>query len=167
MALCALLAFWTGSDIQRMDRLVRDSGLMRQKWDEVHFSDGSTYGEKTVERAAMTVTDHYEPENASRKNRTISASVSESTPAQSGDSAELGEPSDPPAESSESADTSQRKLLESIRELQVELKALKAENETLRQALAEERAARKALEDENSEPEGESNRTGFWRLLRR
>jgi primase-polymerase (primpol)-like protein len=153
MALCALLAFWTGSDMQRMDRLVRDSGLMRQKWDEVHFSDGSTYGEKTV--------------NASRKNRTISASVSESTPALSGDSAELGEPSDPSAASGRDADASPRKLLESIQKLEAEVESLKAENKALRQELAEERAARKALEDENAEPEGESSRTGFWSLLRR
>lgn len=167
MALCALLAFWTGSDMQRMDRLFRDSGLMREKWNEVHFSDGSTYGEKTVERAAMAVTDHYEPENASRKNRTPSGSVSDSKPVLSGDSPEIGEPSDPPVASGGDADPSPRKLLESIHELEAEVESLKAENEALRQELAEERAARKALEDENAEPEGESSRTGFWSLLPR
>jgi primase-polymerase (primpol)-like protein len=167
MALCALLAFWTGSDMQRMDRLFRDSGLMREKWDEVHFSDGSTYGEKTVERAAMAVTEHYEPDNASRKNRTQSGSASESEPAPSGDSAEIGGPSDSSVASNEGTDASQRRLLESIKELEAEVESLKAENEALRQEIAEERAARKALDDENSDPESEPSRTGFWSLLRR
>jgi putative DNA primase/helicase len=51
MALCSLLAFWTGGDVQQMDRLFRDSGLIREKWDEVHFADRSTYRERTIERA--------------------------------------------------------------------------------------------------------------------
>jgi hypothetical protein len=33
MALCSVLAFWTGADAGRMDRLFRASGLMREKWD--------------------------------------------------------------------------------------------------------------------------------------
>jgi primase-polymerase (primpol)-like protein len=61
MALCCLLAFWTAGDASRLDRLFRQSGLMRSKWDEVHYADGSTYGEKTVARACRRVTDHYEP----------------------------------------------------------------------------------------------------------
>lgn len=61
MALCCLLAFWTAGDASRIDRLFRQSGLMRPKWDEVHYADGSTYGDKTVERACARVTDHYEP----------------------------------------------------------------------------------------------------------
>ena len=56
MALCCLLAFWTGGDATQMDRLFRESGLYRRKWDEVHYADGSTYGEKTVERAIETTT---------------------------------------------------------------------------------------------------------------
>jgi len=51
MALCCLLAFWSGGDQKQMDRLFRQSGLLREKWDEVHYADGSTYGEKTIERA--------------------------------------------------------------------------------------------------------------------
>jgi putative DNA primase/helicase len=33
LALCSLLAFWTGNDADRIDRLFRQSGLMRPKWD--------------------------------------------------------------------------------------------------------------------------------------
>jgi len=51
MALCCLLAFWTGGDQTQMEHLFRQSGLLREKWDEVHYADGSTYGEKTIERA--------------------------------------------------------------------------------------------------------------------
>jgi primase-polymerase (primpol)-like protein len=61
MALCCLLAFWTGSNISQTDRLFRRSGLMRPKWNEVHYADGATYGERTVERACSRVTEHYTP----------------------------------------------------------------------------------------------------------
>ncbi|RDI69553.1 phage NrS-1 polymerase family protein [Halopelagius longus] len=62
MALCCLLAFWTGGDRTRMDRLFRQSGLFRAKWDEVHYADGSTYGEKTIGRAIATTSGFYDPD---------------------------------------------------------------------------------------------------------
>ena len=62
MALCCLLAFWTGNDGSQMDRLFRDSGLYREKWDEVHYVDSSAYGEKTVERAVQVWSGTYEEE---------------------------------------------------------------------------------------------------------
>jgi len=61
MALSCLLAFWTGGDQTQADRLFRRSGLLREKWDEVHYADGSTYGEKTIERAVATTSEFYEP----------------------------------------------------------------------------------------------------------
>ena len=61
MALCMHLAFWTGGDAARMDSLFRQSGLMREKWDEVHYADGSTYGEKTIERAIANTSEFYDP----------------------------------------------------------------------------------------------------------
>jgi len=51
LALCNLLAFWTGGDPARIDRLFRQSGLMRPKWDKVHHSDGRTYGQATIGKA--------------------------------------------------------------------------------------------------------------------
>lgn len=71
MALCCLLAFWTGGDATQMDRLFRDSGLYRGKWDEVHYADGSTYGAKTVERAIETTTEFYEPPSDDAAEKTI------------------------------------------------------------------------------------------------
>ena len=49
LALCAKLAFWTGRDAERMDRLFRQSGLYRPKWDEQRGS--RTYGEMTIATA--------------------------------------------------------------------------------------------------------------------
>lgn len=61
MALCCHLAFWSGGDAGQIDRLIRDSGLCRAKWDEVHYADGATYGERTIERAVALVDETYEP----------------------------------------------------------------------------------------------------------
>jgi primase-polymerase (primpol)-like protein len=61
MALCAMLSFWTGGDERQVDRLFRKSGLCRDKWDTIHFADGSTYGEKTVARAVAGTDDFYQP----------------------------------------------------------------------------------------------------------
>ncbi|MFH1748852.1 MAG: hypothetical protein ABIG44_17600 [Planctomycetota bacterium] len=51
LALCGMLAFWTNGDGARVDRLFRQSALMRPKWDERHAADGATYGEMTVRRS--------------------------------------------------------------------------------------------------------------------
>ena len=50
LALCNLLGFWTGNDAARMDRLFRQSGLMRPKWDEKRGESG-TYGQITIAKA--------------------------------------------------------------------------------------------------------------------
>lgn len=63
MALCALLAFWTSGDAAQMDRLFRESGLMRPKWDEQHSADGATYGERTIERAVAGTDEYYSTED--------------------------------------------------------------------------------------------------------
>lgn len=51
LALCNMLAYWTRRNAVRMDRLFRQSGLMRPKWDEVHYADGQTYGAMTIAKA--------------------------------------------------------------------------------------------------------------------
>lgn len=51
LALCMLLAFWTGRDARRIDSLFRQSGLFRPKWDEKHAADGRSYGQMTIEKA--------------------------------------------------------------------------------------------------------------------
>jgi primase-polymerase (primpol)-like protein len=48
LALCTQLAFWTGGDAARVDRLFRRSGLWRPKWD---MGGAVTYGERTIATA--------------------------------------------------------------------------------------------------------------------
>lgn len=63
LALCALLAFWTGNDPARMDALFRQSGLMRGKWNEKRGR--LTYGEKTIATASASGHEVYTPTTAS------------------------------------------------------------------------------------------------------
>ena len=51
LSLANILCFWCRRDPERIDKLFRQSGLMRPKWDEVHASDGRTYGQITIHRA--------------------------------------------------------------------------------------------------------------------
>lgn len=57
LALCNMLAFWTGKDAIRMDTLFRQSGLMREKWDKMHGA--MTYGAMTIEKAIVDCRDAY------------------------------------------------------------------------------------------------------------
>lgn len=59
-ALCNYLAFWTGNDAGRMDRLFRQSGLYRDKWDRPART-GEKYGEGTIARAIAITTEPYKP----------------------------------------------------------------------------------------------------------
>lgn len=59
LALCGQLAFWTGGDTSRIDRIFRSSGLMRDKWNERHSGNGASYGALTVARAIEGATDFY------------------------------------------------------------------------------------------------------------
>ncbi len=59
--LCCALAFWTQKDAARMDRLFRQSGLMRPKWDERHYVTGETYGQRTIANAIEITDQVYDP----------------------------------------------------------------------------------------------------------
>jgi putative DNA primase/helicase len=61
LALCGMLAYWTGRDAERMDQLFRASKLMRRKWDERRGN--STYGERTIARAIKNCDKVYNPTN--------------------------------------------------------------------------------------------------------
>jgi putative DNA primase/helicase len=60
LALCHLLAFWTGRNAARMDHLFRRSGLHRDKWDRPART-GETYGQGTIARAIANCTEIYTP----------------------------------------------------------------------------------------------------------
>jgi hypothetical protein len=59
-ALCGMLAFWTREDEEQMDRLVRRSGLMRDKWDR-RARAGELYGEGTIRIAIEENEEVYQP----------------------------------------------------------------------------------------------------------
>src|SRR5215204_5912785 len=54
LALCGMLAFWTGGDATRMDTLFRQSALYREKWDR------NDYRNKTIAEALNGKTEFYE-----------------------------------------------------------------------------------------------------------
>lgn len=63
LSLCNHLAFWTGKSATRMDAMFRETALIRDKWDVIHFRDtNETYGERTIAEAisstVTTVLDH-------------------------------------------------------------------------------------------------------------
>lgn len=62
IALCNMLAFWTNRNPAQMDRLFRNSGLMRPKWDEIHGPD--TYGNITIQNVIDTATEGYGDKSA-------------------------------------------------------------------------------------------------------
>ncbi|WP_226041309.1 hypothetical protein [Natrinema sp. DC36] len=51
LAFVSDLAFWCQEDAQLMEDCFRSSQRMRSKWDIVHYSDGRTYGEGTIQTA--------------------------------------------------------------------------------------------------------------------
>jgi hypothetical protein len=59
LALCCQLRFWTDGDANRMDRLFRQSGLMRDKWDEKRGN--TTWGAREIEKALQGGGDGYRP----------------------------------------------------------------------------------------------------------
>lgn len=58
-ALLSILAFWCSGDRTQMDRLFRQSGLLREKWDSLRGAD--TYGNISIEKAVARMTDYYKP----------------------------------------------------------------------------------------------------------
>jgi putative DNA primase/helicase len=63
MALVSRLAFWTAGDAAVVDRLFRQSGLFRPKWDQRCRRDGATYGQVTIDKALRSITEFYRPEH--------------------------------------------------------------------------------------------------------
>lgn len=63
MALCNMLAFWSGRNAEQMDRLFRQSGLMRDKWNRQ--TGNSTYGQITIAKAIAETAQVYTPKKVS------------------------------------------------------------------------------------------------------
>jgi len=57
LSLAGKLCFYTGGDADRIDRLFRSSGLIREKWDR-RIGD-TTYGARTIETAITSCSSYY------------------------------------------------------------------------------------------------------------
>ncbi|WP_408960180.1 hypothetical protein [Natrinema sp. 74] len=167
MALCCLLAFWTGGNHARVDQLFRHSGLLREKWDDVHYADGSTYGEKTIERAIANTSEFYDPDARDDSSK-ASSRQSESSVTSSGDE---------PAQNHAYLVEKNRLLTDRVDDLEATLKEkderideLEATNEALREQLSD---CQEALErrDQSSNPEmdetGAADSDSIWGRARR
>src|SRR5215208_5152264 len=74
LALCGMLAFWTGPDPDRIARLIRQSGLYRKKWER------KDYRERTIARALEGRTEFYEPgQMAPLKDNSVKCGTGETT----------------------------------------------------------------------------------------
>ncbi|AEN07589.1 hypothetical protein Halar_0333 (plasmid) [halophilic archaeon DL31] len=178
MALACLLAFWSSGDTRQMDRLFRRSGLMREKWEAVHYADGQTYGETTLKRAVSVTTDHYTPrteqttqrqdsqhedyEQADQENNNQPSSI-QSIEADSSTEAPTGAGGSGIMEES-TVYAREKERIETIRVLEQQLRELEQENESLRHERNEERAKRKQLLDD-TEPDAPSRITGWLRRI--
>ena len=69
LGLCGVVAFWSQENAV-IDAIFRQSALMRAKWDKRHKSDGSTYGQMTIEEALSGSRETYtRPRQARTTNR--------------------------------------------------------------------------------------------------
>jgi len=153
MALCSLLAFWTGADEQRIDQLFRQSGLMRAKWDEVHYSDGSTYGEKTIERVVAGTDEVYDSDSDSTPKPPADGADAEHGPTRHALEARIDQLEEREADH-----------IETIEALEAEIRELQAENERLQAELG---AARTSESASNVEETGEQSDTeSLWARTR-
>ena len=66
MSLCGRLAWWTNKDPERIDRLFRLSGLMREKWDSKRKD--TTYGQITINKAIAKTNGGYQPTKNTKSN---------------------------------------------------------------------------------------------------
>ena len=97
MAFCQILAFWTGKDKSRMDKLFRQSGLYRQKWER------EDYRQRTINKAIQQQSEVYEPTvkkkaifGKSKEHTTETDSTDNSVPKSKNNSADIVSSSDAP-----------------------------------------------------------------------
>jgi hypothetical protein len=111
---------------------------MREKWDEVHYSDGSTYGEKTIERAIDGTNEFYDPATPS-DTEDEAPSLSNAPTGDHSPSTASPSPGRAPTKSTDAQ-------LDIIQDLEAELQRLEAENRELQAELKAERAKRRERE---------------------
>lgn len=152
MALACHLAFWTAKNKGQMDRLFRESGLHRAKWDDAHYADGTTYGDATIDRACRITTDVYTP--AQGDGSETRAETTADTEHLARDVARL-------ERTIETASVDQ----ETITDLTTRVASLATQLEYLNDELAAERTKRKRLETKLAMLTRERERS-WWQRLR-
>lgn len=102
LALCSLIAFWTGPDAAHIDRLFRRSKRLRDKWDERRGE--RTYGQLTIAKALANRTEYYadeatatEPADAGSEEPTVTPNATSKTGAGTAKNAERKKPKSPRA----------------------------------------------------------------------
>lgn len=165
MALCLHLAFWTGGDPGWMDRLFRRSGLMREKWDQVHYADGATYGERTIERALEKVDEVYDPEGDSDERN------AGTLPSETSDESDSREHEPPIASTRRDASVYLEERNRLLREkVQSQAATIEQQNERIAQLEAELERAREQLAHQDTHRADGSNdeesRSRVWDWLR-
>jgi putative DNA primase/helicase len=78
IALCNMLAFWTGRDADAIDRIFRRSGLYRDKWDERR--PGGSYGSITIDDAIANCEKVYQPKKDGQRKRKATEAPPEDPP---------------------------------------------------------------------------------------
>ena len=103
LALCSRIVFYGGKDPARVDRIFRQSGLMRDKWEQ-----REDYRERTIALAMEMVTDTYKPGPRRAKAKAASASGNGSSAngasSDAADNGSSGADEPPPAGADEPAD---------------------------------------------------------------
>src|SRR5262249_55227068 len=69
LALCSYLAWLTGRDVPRIDRMFRASGLMRDKWNRQTLDGRFDYRDPTIETAIAGTKDVYDPKSELTRKR--------------------------------------------------------------------------------------------------
>lgn len=81
LALCSHLAYWLGGDAAAIDKAFRQSGLFREKWDEIHFGNCDTYGQRTINEALKGCHSFYGARSQGEREGVISPALSIAWPA--------------------------------------------------------------------------------------
>ncbi len=79
LGFCTMISVLAGGNAHEIDRVFRLSGRMRDKWDEVHYADGRTYGQGTIEKAAAAPLEEIEKHKTISMPQTAGASPSRET----------------------------------------------------------------------------------------
>jgi len=77
VALCTYMAFWTGHDEKRIDRIYRFSQRCTSEWASAATSDGQTYGQAVIRDVLARQKDFHWSANSARKDVTPAPSMSD------------------------------------------------------------------------------------------